>query len=115
MKNALDTKTERKANGTIGKLDINVVGQTEALNLLGLVRRQGIYRPYIPVVCDAISKLGMGQSITFHVPVMPGKPAKVSSKRLMSTINMFMKRKQIPHRLRYVEEKNILISEKIDW
>lgn len=117
MRNPIESTTGRhyKIGGTIQPLDFKAVGHDEAVMLLMKVKRQGIYRPYIPHVIEASGRLKANQHITFHVPVINGKDKIFTAKHLMSVINYGLMKSKIQHRLRYVQDQNLLISEPVEW
>lgn len=117
MRNPLESKTGRhyKVGGTVTPPKFTVLEHQDAVVLLAKVKRQGIYRPYIPHVIEALNKLGPNQHITFHVPLINGKDKIFTAKHLMSVINYSLMKSKINHRMRFVQDENLLISEKVEW
>lgn len=115
MRNPLKNKTAKKANGTISSLKIEVIPADQAAALLMTVKRQGIYRPYIPTVVESLKRLAPEQHIQFHTPQIVGRTLDQNCKRLMSVINIALKTLKINHRLRHVTDSDLLVSEPINW
>ena len=117
VRNPLESKTGRhyKVGGTVQPPDFKVIPHSEAVVLLAKVKRQGIYRPYVPHVIEAIEKLAPNQHLTFHVPLINGRDKIFTAKHLMSVINYSLMKSKISHRMRFVQDENLLISEKVEW
>jgi len=116
MRNPITSpKTDHRANGTIAPLKFETIESQELNELLANTKRQGIYRPYIAHVVEAIKKLSKDQGIKFHVPQIPGRTQEQNCKRLMSVINIGLKTLKINYRLRHVNDTDLLVSEKTEW
>lgn len=115
MKSPLINKSEKKMNGTLMPLKIEVIAALDAANLLANTKRQGIYRPYIPVVLASLKKLDQDQHIKFHTPQIVGRTQEQNCKRLMSVINVALRELKINQRLRHIAETDLLVSERVNW
>lgn len=117
MKNPLISTTGRhyKVGGTVAQPKIETIDHTKAIVLLSRVKRQGIYRPYIPHVVETLMKLKDDQHIVFHIPQINGKDRIFTGKHLMSVINYGLMKSKIDHRLRFVQDENVLVSEPVKW
>src|SRR5258708_40324293 len=100
---------ERKETNGHSPIQINVITPQEALVLLSGTRRPGKYQTYIPHILQALQKLNKDQYISFHAPVVAGRPEEYVGKHLMSLVNLELKDKNIKHRIRFNREKNILV------
>lgn len=115
MKNPLINKTAKKLNGTLMPLNIEVIPDTEAANLLAQVKRNGIYRPYMHIVVATLKSLQGDKHIKFHTPQIVGRTQEENCKRLMSVINVALKSSGVNHRLRHVTDTDLLVSEPVSW